>query len=74
MSAYRDSLLPEQVPVYDQAVAEAARIYAEATAHQATLTAREAAIEAYVPGGRSVDELEDMIRRLRERARSEAAA
>ncbi|MQY04134.1 hypothetical protein [Actinomadura macrotermitis] len=49
----------------EQAMENAGRILAEARVHMATLTAREAAEEAFVPGGPSIDELEERIRALR---------
>jgi hypothetical protein len=58
---------------YDQAIAAAAQILADARARMATLTARQAAEEAYVPGGPSVEELEAKIRRLRAASASAAA-
>ncbi|WP_157936905.1 hypothetical protein [Geodermatophilus chilensis] len=51
-----------------EALAAAGRAWAAACARQAALSPREAAKEAYVPGGPSVDELEERIRRRRERA------
>jgi len=48
-----------------QAISAAGRVWAAGCARQAALTPREAAEEAYVPGGPSVDELERRIRRRR---------
>jgi hypothetical protein len=45
----------------EQAIAEAGRILAAGCARQAALSPREAAEEAYRPGGPSVDELERRI-------------
>jgi hypothetical protein len=54
--------------VPDEAIAAAGRVLANARARQGALTPREAAEEAYVPGGPPVDELEARIRRRREQA------
>lgn len=50
----------------EEAIEAAGRVWAAACARQAALTPREAAQEAYVPGGPSVDELEARIRARRE--------
>lgn len=50
----------------DEAIAGAARTWAAACARQAALSPRQAAEEAYVPGGPSVAELEARIRARRE--------
>lgn len=59
---------------YAEAIADAAQVLADADMHMATLTARQAALEAYVPGGPSVDELEATVRRLRAETRAQLAA
>jgi hypothetical protein len=59
---------------YEQAIAAAAQVLVDARAHMARLTARQAAEEAYVPGGPSVDELETKIRHLRALTARRAAA
>lgn len=46
----------------DEAFEEAGRIWAAGCARQAALSPREAAEEAYVPGGPSVDDIETAIR------------
>jgi uncharacterized membrane protein len=43
MSAVRDSLTPEQQAVYDQAISNAGRVYAEGIARQDARPPREAA-------------------------------
>ena len=48
-----------------EAVRNAGRVLAEARAIRDSLSPREAAEQAYEPGGRSVDELEDVIREMR---------
>lgn len=65
-----------QLPLgaYVAAVAGAAQILANVRARLATIPPRQAAEEAYVPGGPSVDELEARIRALRDRARPAARA
>jgi hypothetical protein len=70
MSAYRDSLPLEQRPRYDQAIADAGRIWADARARRDSLPAEDAAREAYVPGGPSVEELTALIERHRAEARA----
>ncbi|WP_433465741.1 hypothetical protein [Spirillospora sp. CA-128828] len=57
---------------YEQAIDATAQILADVRHRIATLTPRQAAEEAYVPGGPSIEELETKIRRLR--AQSRAAA
>ncbi|MGW0805246.1 hypothetical protein [Nonomuraea sp. NPDC002799] len=56
------------------AITEAARILAEARARRDALPARQAAIEAHVPGGPSVEELTQLIQQQRHRARMKATA
>jgi hypothetical protein len=58
---------------HEQAIGGAARVWAAACARQSALSPRQAAEEAYVPGGPSVDELEERIRRRREQAAAPAA-
>ncbi|RCG27238.1 hypothetical protein DQ384_26330 [Sphaerisporangium album] len=70
MSAYRDSLRPEQRPLYDQAIASAGRILAAARQRRDSLPPEEAAREAYVPGGPSIEELTALIERHRAEARA----
>lgn len=53
---------------YAECIAAAAQVYASAIAHQATLTAVQAAREAWRPGGPSVEELADRIRQYRAEA------
>lgn len=48
-----------------EAIAAAGRVWAAACARQAALSPREAAKEAYVPGGPSVAEIEALIREQR---------
>lgn len=74
MSAYRDSLRPEQRPLYDQAIKAAAQILSRARAERDALPAREAAERAYVPGGPSVEELTELILKHRAEARAERDA
>jgi hypothetical protein len=50
----------------EEVIARAGRIWAQACARQAALTPREAAEEAYRPGGPSVDELERRIQAERD--------
>lgn len=52
----------------DELLDAAARIWVDTCARMALLTPREAAREAYQPGGPSVEELEVRIRARRERA------
>ncbi len=56
-----------------EAVRACARILAAAHAHMATLTAEEAAREAYIPGGPTVEELAAEIRRRRAQSARTAA-
>jgi hypothetical protein len=49
----------------DDVIATAARVWADTCARQAALTPRQAALEAHQPGGPSVDDLEQRIRRRR---------
>lgn len=56
-----------------EAIRACARILAAAHAHMATLTAEEAALEAHVPGGPSVEELAAKIRKLRAESARTAA-
>jgi hypothetical protein len=51
----------------DELLTAAARIWVDGCARMALLTPREAAREAYEPGGPSADELERRIRARRER-------
>lgn len=74
MSAYRDSLPPEQRPAYDRAVKAAGQILSRARAERDSLPPREAAERAYVVGGMSVDEIEALIRQHRAEARAERDA
>lgn len=46
----------------DEVIAEAGRRWAAACARKAALSPREAAVEAYRPGGPTVDQLEHLIR------------
>lgn len=50
---------------YDDAIERAGRLIAAGRAEQAQRTPREAAEAAYQPGGKSIDELEDIIRTQR---------
>lgn len=54
----------------DEAFDVAARIFAAARARRDSLPARQAALEAHVPGGLSVEELMVLITQQRERART----
>lgn len=58
---------------YEEAVMAAGQILADACARMARLTPEQAALEAYVPGGPSVEELAERIRTMRERAARQAA-
>lgn len=63
MSAYRDSLPPEQRERYDQAIKEAGKVLAASDLAMAQMTPREQAEAAWTPTSRySVDELEELIR------------
>lgn len=67
------ALMAPPIRTYEEAVTAAARVLADARAHQATLTAEQAAAEAYRPGGPPVAELADKIRRLRAQSHRAAA-
>ena len=58
---------------WDDCIAGAAQALQAARARREALTPRDAAREAYLPGGPSVAELETQIRRHREEARERAA-
>lgn len=74
MSAYRDSLPNDEVRArYDEATGAAARILGIARGRRDSLTPEEAAKEAYVPGGPSVEEIAELIRRHRAERRAAAA-
>ncbi|MER5420396.1 hypothetical protein [Streptosporangium roseum] len=73
MSGYRDSLSPEQQIIFDQACTEAAFIVARARHRRDSLPVEEAAREAYIPGGPSVEEIAAIIRQHREEARAALA-
>lgn len=49
----------------DAALDAAAQTYVDAVARRDALSPRDAATAAYVPGGPSVDEIEDDIRQMR---------
>lgn len=49
----------------EESIAAAGRALADAISRRDSLSPHQAALEAYVPGGPSVDELEDRIRRRR---------
>lgn len=71
MSAYRDSLPNDEVRArYDQAITAAARILGRGRARRDSLTPEEAAEEAFVPGGPSVEEIAALIRQHRAEARA----
>lgn len=55
-------------PTRADVIAEAGRVWAAHCIRQAALTPREAAAEAWRPGGPSVDEIEARIRAQREAA------
>ncbi|MFC6081077.1 hypothetical protein [Sphaerisporangium aureirubrum] len=74
MSAYRDALPPEQRPLYDEAMTRAGLILSAARARRDSLPADEAAREAYVPGGPSVEEITALIEKHRAEARANLAA
>lgn len=57
-----------------EALAAAGRVLAEARARRDSLSPEEAARAAYVPGGRSVEELAAIIREQRRRAHARAQA
>jgi hypothetical protein len=56
------------------AIGEAAAILATARARRDALPARQAAAEAFVPGGPSVEELTLLIQQQRDRARMRTSA
>lgn len=58
----------------DDCITAAARALADGCARQALLSPRQAAQEAYQPGGPSVDELEIRIRARRSRHAQQVAA
>jgi hypothetical protein len=58
----------------DHCLTEAAVAWADTCARQAQLTPRQAAVEAYQPGGPSIDELETRIRARRATTRQQDAA
>lgn len=60
-----EDLNPSQRARYEQAIDAAAQVLADVRARMAALTPRQAAEEAYVPGGPSVDDLEAKIQELR---------
>jgi hypothetical protein len=70
MSAYRDSLRPEQLTDFDAAISAAAQILARARHRRDSLPPEEAAELAYVPGGPSREEIAEMIRQQRARAKA----
>ena len=74
MSAYRDSLPGGEMVTKEEAFTAAARIWAEGRARRDSLTPEQAAREAYVPGGPSVEEIAELIRQQRARARAKQAA
>ncbi|MFD8558212.1 hypothetical protein ACFV1N_13105 [Streptosporangium canum] len=74
MSEYRDSLSPEQQAIYDQACTEVAGLMALARHRRDSLPVEEAARQAYLPGGPSVEELTELIRSHREEARARLIA
>ncbi|WP_433444517.1 hypothetical protein [Nonomuraea sp. CA-141351] len=57
-----------------EALAAAGRVLAEARARRDALSPEDAARAAYVPGGRSVEELTAIIREQRRRARARQQA
>lgn len=73
MSAFRDSLSEQATPLYDQAVSEAGKVLAAARRKRDELYqrggARAVAEAAWVPGGKSVEELAAGYERLAEQAR-----
>lgn len=74
MSAYRDSLSPDQQIRYDEACHAFAVIVGRARHRRDSLPVEEAAAAAYIPGGPSVEEIADLIRSQRDRARARIAA
>lgn len=73
MSAYRDSLPDEMRDRYDEHIAAAARTWGRARARRDSLPPEEAAREAYMPGGPSVEEIAELIRQHRAEARAQQA-
>lgn len=73
MSAYRDDLTSEQRELYDEAIKRAAIILGRARSLRDSLPVDEAARAAYIPGGPSVEEIAELIRAQRERARARLA-
>ncbi|MEU8195200.1 hypothetical protein AB0C10_15610 [Microbispora amethystogenes] len=61
---------PTPPPMQAEALASAGRLLAQARAARDILPVHEAARRAYRPGGRPVEELEDLIRAQRDRARA----
>ncbi|WP_185949381.1 hypothetical protein [Microbispora sp. KK1-11] len=59
---------------YDQALNEAAQIFADARARRDSLPADQAAREAWVPGGPSVTEITALINRQRAQCRERRLA
>lgn len=59
---------PLPVDTRDEALDDAAQILVDACARRDALSPRAAAEAAYVPGGKSVDELERLIRERRTHA------
>lgn len=74
MSAYRDSLTPDQQPVYDEARSSLLRTWGRASVRRDSLSPEDAALEAYTPGGPSVEDIAELIRRHRAEARAKQAA
>ncbi|TFV52660.1 hypothetical protein [Blastococcus sp. TF02A-35] len=60
-------------PTREECIAAAGRVFATGRARRDALPVMDAAREAYVPGGRSVDELAKRIRAQREQARKRAS-
>ncbi|WP_433415090.1 hypothetical protein ACQP1V_36400 [Microtetraspora malaysiensis] len=58
----------------EQAIAEAAQIFADARARRDSLPADQAAAEAYVPGGPSIEQITDLINRMRADVRAKRLA
>lgn len=78
MSAFRDSLSPGARPRYDQAIGEAAEVFAAARRKRDDLYAaggaEAVARAAYVPGGPSIEELAAGYERLAQQARKRPKA
>jgi hypothetical protein len=66
-------LSPEQQAVKASAIGRAAQLFVDAAARMAHMSDREIAEAAYVPGGRSVDELERLVAEARARERAHSA-